>query len=188
MARGVTATRTDTARTLLIVDDERSLRFSIREWAMDAGFQALEATGGREALERTREQSVDAVLLDLKLAGEDGLDVLKRLRQDDPDLPVIMLPGPGTVRHAVEATRLGAFDFMLKPPDLAHLGVVLERAMEHGRLKREVEEHRREKLQPLIGGSEGLQRALQRLEKAGRSSTATVLIHGETGSGKGLLA
>jgi DNA-binding NtrC family response regulator len=174
--------------TLLIVDDERSLRFSISEWARDAGFQPLEASSGHEALERLRDQSVDAVLLDLKLGGEDGLEVLRKLRAEEPSLPVVMLTGHGTIDHAVQATRLGAFDFMVKPPDLDHLGVVLERALEHTRLKRELETHRKEKLQPLVGDSDGLKRALQRLEKAGRSSTATVLIHGETGSGKGLLA
>jgi len=143
---------------------------------------------GREAIERVHEQAVGAVLLDLKLGTEDGLEVLKRLRQEDPTLPVIMLTGHGSLQHAVEATRLGAFDFMVKPPDLDHLGVVLERAIEHARLKREVDVHRREKREPLVGDSGGLKRALQRLEKAGRSSTATVLIRGETGSGKGLLA
>ena len=188
MARGESPTRADTAHTLLIVDDERSLRFSISEWARDTGFLPLEAVSGREALERLHEQPVGAVLLDLKLGAEDGLEVLKRLRQEDPVLPVIMLTGHGSLQHAVEATRLGAFDFMVKPPDLDHLGVVLERAIEHARLKREVDDHRREKREPLVGDSGGLKRALQRLEKAGRSSTATVLIRGETGSGKGLLA
>ena len=188
MARGESPTRADTAHTLLIVDDERSLRFSISEWARDTGFHPLEAVSGREAIEQVHEQSVGVVLLDLKLGTEDGLEVLKRLRQEDPTLPVIMLTGHGSLQHAVEATRLGAFDFMVKPPDLDHLGVVLERAIEHARLRREVDDHRREKLEPLVGDSGGLRRALQRLEKAGRSSTATVLIQGETGSGKGLLA
>jgi DNA-binding NtrC family response regulator len=188
MARGESPTRAETAHTLLIVDDERSLRFSISEWARDTGFHPLEAMSGREALERVHEQPVGAVLLDLKLGSEDGLEVLKRLRQEDPALPIIMLTGHGSLQHAVEATRLGAFDFMVKPPDLDHLGVVLERAIEHARLRREVDVHRRERLEPMIGESGGLKRALQRLEKAGRSSTATVLIQGETGSGKGLLA
>ncbi len=188
MARGESPTRADTAQTLLIVDDERSLRFSISEWARDIGFHPLEAVSGREALEQVHDQAVGAVLLDLKLGTEDGLEVLKRLRQEDPALPIIMLTGHGSLQHAVEATRLGAFDFMVKPPDLDHLGVVLERAIEHARLRREVDVHRREKLEPMIGESGGLKRALQRLEKAGRSSTATVLIQGETGSGKGLLA
>jgi len=131
---------------------------------------------------------VDAVVLDLRLGAEDGLEVLKRLRAEEPALPVIMLTGHGTIEHAVQATRLGAFDFMLKPPDLDHLGIVLERALEHTRLRREVDEARREKLPPIIGESPGLRRALQRLEKAGRSASATILVRGETGSGKGLLA
>jgi len=188
MARGDTAARGPTPHTLLIVDDERSLLFSIGEWARDAGYQPLEAEDGATALEHVREQAVDAVILDLKLGTEDGLEVLKRLRAEEPALPVVMLTGHGTIEHAVQATRLGAFDFMLKPPDLDHLGVVLERALEHTRLRREVDEARREKLPPIIGDSPGLRRALQRLEKAGRSASATILVRGETGAGKGLLA
>ena len=180
--------RAQAPHTLLIVDDERSLRFSIGEWARDAGYRPLEAEDGATALEHVREQSVDAVLLDLRLGAEDGLDVLRRLRAEEPGLPVIMLTGHGTIEHAVQATRLGAFDFMLKPPDLDHLGIVLERALERGRLRREVEDARREKLPPIIGASPGLRTALQRLEKAGKSGTATIMVRGETGSGKGLLA
>jgi len=188
MAKGEEPARTQPPRTLLIVDDERSLRFSIGEWARDAGYRPLEAEDGEAALAHVREQAVDAVLLDLKLGADDGLEVLKRLRAEEPGLPVLMLTGHGTIEHAVRATRLGAFDFMLKPPDLDHLGIVLERALEHGRLFREVDSARREKLPPIIGASAGLKGALQRLEKAGKSLTATVLLRGETGSGKGLLA
>jgi DNA-binding NtrC family response regulator len=194
MARGETPTRTETARTLLIVDDERSLRFSIGEWARDAGFRPLDAASGREALERLAAHEVDAVLLDLKLGDEDGLDLLARLRESDPALPVIMLTGHGTVEHAVRATRLGAYDFMLKPPDLEHLQVVLTRALEHARLRREVE-HRRGgggPALPLLGESAGLKRVIQQLERAatrgGAHASANVLIQGETGAGKELMA
>ncbi|HET7226850.1 MAG TPA: sigma-54 dependent transcriptional regulator [Candidatus Eisenbacteria bacterium] len=187
MARGEPQTRTQSPHALLIVDDERSLRFSIGEWARDGGYAALEAEGGEQALDVVREQSVDAVLLDLKLGAEDGIEVLKRLRAEDESLPVIMLTGHGTIAHAVEATRLGAFDFMVKPPDLDHLGVVVARAIEHTRLRRELDGLRREKLPTLVGAA-GLAATLQQLEKAARSSTATVLLQGETGSGKGLLA
>jgi len=190
MAKGESPPRTQTVHTLLIVDDERSLRFSLGEWARDAGYQPLEAAAGREALAAVRERGVDMVLLDLKLGEEDGLAVLRLLREEDPALPVIMLTGHGTIEHAVRATRLGAYDFMLKPPDLDHLGVVVARALEHSRLKREVEHHRAVDRQGLrlVGESPGLRRVLEQLEKVARSPTATVLLHGETGSGKELMA
>jgi len=190
MANDASPTKTHHAHTLLVVDDERSLRFSISEWARDLGFEPLGAADGAQALEMLREQQVDVVILDLKLEREDGLDVLKRLRDEDPSLPVIMLTGHGTVEHAVRATQLGAYDFMLKPPDLDHLGVVVSRALERARLQREVEHWRSAAPgeQTMVGESPALRRVLQRLEKAGRSGTATVLIQGETGVGKELMA
>jgi DNA-binding NtrC family response regulator len=190
MVKGESPPQTRVAHTLLIVDDERSLRFSIGEWARDSGYHAIESATGREAIEHVREQAVDAVLLDLKLGDEDGLDILKRLREEDPALVVVMLTGHGNIQHAVQATRLGAYDFMLKPPDLDHLGIVLGRAIEHARLQREVEQLRLGPLgeQALLGDSAGFKRALQRLEKAGKSGNVTVLIQGETGAGKELMA
>jgi DNA-binding NtrC family response regulator len=180
-----------TAHTLLIVDDEPSLRFSIGEWARDSGLEPVEAADGRAALEQLRERGADVVLLDLKLGDEDGLQVLRRIREEDPALPVIMLTGHGGVEHAVRATRLGAYDFIeKKPPYLEHLEVVVRRALEHARLQHEVEHLRTgtERDQAMFGESAGLRRVLQRLEKVARSNTATVLLHGETGSGKELMA
>jgi DNA-binding NtrC family response regulator len=190
MAKGESTTFTQTPHTLLVVDDERSLRFTIGEWARDLGFTPLEAANGSEALERMREQAVDVVLLDLRLTNEDGMEVLKRLREEDPGLPVIMLTGHGSVEHAVQATKLGAYDFMLKPPDLNHLGVVVTRAIEHARLQREVQHLRAGTLGEvsIIGDGPALRRVLQVLDRAGKSPTATVLILGETGSGKELMS
>ncbi len=190
MAKGDSSTRAASKGTLLVVDDERSLRFSIGEWARDEGYAPVEAANGREALESARERGVDAVVLDLKLGDEDGLRVLRELRELDPALPVVMLTGHGTVEQAVRAIQLGAYDFMLKPPDLDHLGVVLDRALEHARLRQEVSRLRESasgKLE-IIGASDALQGALSRLERAARASASTVLIHGETGAGKELLA
>src|SRR6185503_14873681 len=130
MAKGESTTHTQSAQTLLIVDDEPSLRFSISEWARDVGFRPVDASTGREALEKLHETGADAVLLDLKLGDEDGLQVLKRLREEDPTLPIVMLTGHGTLEHAVRATKLGAYDFIAKPPDLEHLEVVLRRGLE----------------------------------------------------------
>ena len=190
MAKGDSSTRATSKGTLLVVDDERSLRFSIGEWARDEGFAPLEAATGREALEAMRERGVDAVVLDLKLGDEDGLRVLKELRDADPTVPVVMLTGHGTVEQAVRAIQLGAYDFMLKPPDLSHLGVVLDRALEHARLRQEVSRLRESATGSLviIGDSDGLKSAMSRLERAAKASSSTVLIHGETGSGKELMA
>ena len=190
MGSGETPTQTQSARTVLIVDDERTLRFSLGEWARDAGFTPLEAASGSEALERIRDHEVDVVVLDLKLADEDGMQVLRRLREVDPLLPVVMLTGHGTVEHAVRATRLGAYDFVLKPPDLEHLDVVLRRAMEHARLQREVDHLRAGTAEAptMLGESPGLRRVLQQLDKVARSDATTVLLHGETGAGKELMA
>ena len=190
MAKGEEQTQTQSAPSLLIVDDERGLRFSLGEWARDAGFRPSEAASGREALELVEKNGADVVLLDLRLGDEDGLQVLRRLREADPTLPVIMLTGHGTVEHAVRATKLGAYDFIVKPPNLEHLNVVIHRALEHARLRREVD-HLREVSrpeEPLIGESPGLRRALQQLDRAARSETTTVLLLGETGSGKELMA
>jgi len=190
MAKGDSSTRAQSRGTLLVVDDERSLRFSIGEWARDEGYAPLEAANGREALEAARERGVDAVVLDLKLGDEDGLRVLRELRELDPALPVVMLTGHGTVEQAVRAIQLGAYDFMLKPPDLDHLGVVLDRAIEHARLRQEVSRLRESATGrvEIVGESEGLRAALARLERASRAASSTVLIHGETGSGKELMA
>ncbi len=190
MVKGEGLTQAHSVPGVLIVDDERSLRFSLGEWARDAGFRPLEATGEQEALAALRTHPVEAVLLDLKLGDEDGLQVLRRLREEDATLPVVMLTGHGTIDHAIEATRLGAYDFILKPPDLEHLGVVIRRALEHARLQREVD-HLRHTTQgdtPLLGESPGFKRAIEQLDKVARSSTATVLIQGETGAGKELMA
>jgi DNA-binding NtrC family response regulator len=156
--------------------------------ARDAGYEALEAASGREALDQLKERPVDAVVLDLKLGDMDGLQVLKRLREDDPTLPVVMLSAHATFDHVVQAIQSGAFWFLSKPLDNDQLGALLERALENGRLKREVDEHRKEKTQPMVGGSPALTLALRRAERAARSASATVLVFGETGTGKNLLA
>jgi DNA-binding NtrC family response regulator len=190
MAKGDSSTQARSKGTLLVVDDERSLRFSIGEWARDEGYAPLEAANGREAVDAVRERGVDAVVLDLKLGDEDGLRVLRELRELEPSLPVVMLTGHGTVEQAVRAIQLGAYDFMLKPPDLGHLGVVLDRALEHARLRQEVSRLRENAAgrTEIVGANDGLKVAMGRLERAAKASASTVLIHGETGSGKELMA
>jgi DNA-binding NtrC family response regulator len=188
--KGEELTQTHSAPAVLIVDDERTLRFSLGEWARDVGYRPLEAASGDEALAALRGNAVDAVILDLRIGEEDGMQVLRRLREEDPTLSVILLTGHGTIAHAVEATRLGAYDFILKPPDLEHLGVVVRRALEHARLQREVDHLRRfaRGETRLLGESPGFRKAIEQLDKVARTSHATVLLLGETGAGKELMA
>jgi two-component system, NtrC family, response regulator AtoC len=191
MAKGETPTQTPVARTVLIVDDHAAVRLGLAQLLQDSGLATLEAANGDDAMTLLRDHPVDAVVLDLKLGGEDGLDVLAKMLREDPVLPVLMLTAHGTIDHAVQAVKRGAYGFLQKVPNYeAQLEVELQRALEHKRLRLEVEMLRAgdRGAQALIGESPGLKRALTRLEKAGRSSSATVLIHGETGSGKGLLA
>jgi len=189
--KGEELTQTHSAPCVLIVDDEPSLRFNLGEWARDAGLRPLEAASGEEALNAVRSQAVDVAVLDLRLGNEDGMQVLRRLREEDAGLSVILLTGHGTIAHAVEATRLGAYDFMLKPPDLEHLGVVVRRALDHARLSREVD-HLRQSTRGqtrLLGESPGLRKSVEQLDRVARAGTdATVLLHGETGTGKELMA
>ncbi len=191
MARGETPIRTQAARTVLVVDDETSIREGLSEFLRDSSLNAIAVASGSEALEIVREQPVDAVVLDLRLGRENGLDVLERLLKEEPELPVIMLTAHGSVEDAVRAVKQGAYGFLQKVPNYeAQLEIELQRALEQTRLKREVEQLRGPDVgaQTLIGESPALKRALLRLEKAGKSSSATILIYGETGSGKGLLS
>jgi two-component system NtrC family response regulator len=193
MLKGGSPTQAQATRTLLIVDDERSLHLNIGEWARETGYHVLDAYSGREGLQLAREHAVDVVLLDLRLGDLDGLQVLRKLREEEPSLPVVMISAHGSIPEVLEATqKLGAFHWIEKRGalDLEHLGVMLRNAVEQARLRQEVQRLRAEQeaAQPILGDSPELRAVLQKLEKAARSSTATVLLRGETGVGKDLLA
>jgi len=193
MAKGESATQMDTASTLLIVDDERSLHMSIGEWAREAGYHVIDAYTGREGLAMVREHAVDVVLLDLRLGDVDGLQVLRKIREEDPLLPVVMISAHGEIHHALEATnKLGAYTWIPKRGDLdlENVGVTLRNALRDSRQRQEIERLRAEQqaAQPILGESAELRAVLQRVAKAAKSTTATVLLRGETGVGKELLA
>jgi len=128
--------------TCLVVEDDRTMRHLVVNYLEEHDIRAISATGRGEVAGLLANEDPSVVILDLRLGEDDGLEVLRRLREEDATLPVIMLTGHGTVEHAVQATRLGAYDFMLKPPDLEHLGIVVTRALDHARLQREVEHWR----------------------------------------------
>jgi two-component system nitrogen regulation response regulator NtrX len=176
-------------QTVLVVDDEADIRASLGRILEYEGITALEAASGREAIEKVESQRPDAVLLDIKMAGMDGLEVLAELRRRDPDLPVIMISGHGTIATAVEATRLGAFDFMEKPLERDRVLLVLRNAAERRRLQ---EENRDLKLSfedryRMVGESKAL-RSVQDAIAMAAPTKAAVLIVGESGTGKELVA
>lgn len=123
---------------LLIVDDEEMVRYVLTEKLGESGFNTVEACDGREAVALFGEGGFDAVLLDLKMPGMDGIETLKELRRADPAVPVIMVTAFGDIATAVESIKLGAYDFVEKPPQISRIVVTLRRAIEKAALEREV--------------------------------------------------
>ena len=174
---------------ILVVDDEEAIRRSLTMMFEFEGFDCETASTGPEAVQVAERAEIDLVILDVKMAGLNGLETLRLLRERAKDVPVIMLSGHGTVKTAVEATRLGAFDFLEKPPETEKLLVAARNALEKRRL---VIENRRLRLETngpsdLVGTSAAIQQVFARIRKAAPTN-ATVLISGESGVGKELVA
>ena len=124
-------------KTILIIDDEKTIRWSLSEALRDQ-YEILDAETAAQGLRLFKERSPDLILLDMKLPDGDGLEILKTLKADDPSLPVIMMTAYGEVETAVEAMKAGAYDFILKPYSLDKLRVTITNALENQRLKSEI--------------------------------------------------
>ena len=176
---------------ILVVEDEQAQRETLCAF-LGEEYTMLEAGNGAEALAHVRDHAIDLVFLDLRLGREDGLEILKTLRAEEPGLPVIMLTAHGTPEHAFTAYRHGAVHFMSKPYKLDELKERVRYEFEAAALRREKEnlEGVRAEFagQPLLGQSGELKRVLEQITKIARLSTSTVLIRGETGAGKELVA
>ncbi len=177
---------------VLLVDDEVPLRAALADELRHEGYRVLEAGSSEEAFDHLGREVVDLVLLDLKLGPENGLDVLKAVRADWPDAAVVMLTAYGMVETAVEALKLGAYDFCQKPFELARLLVTVQNAIQGSALKEEVRFHRRRQGRRLdaeivIGESAAMREVAALIERVG-PSRSTVLLTGETGVGKEVFA
>ncbi|MCA9493682.1 MAG: sigma-54-dependent Fis family transcriptional regulator, partial [Myxococcales bacterium] len=168
---------------VLIVDDHAASAESLAEALADAGYETDFATSGRAALSKLREAPADVVVSDLRMDGMDGIAVLVAIREVDPLLPVILMTAYATIDKAVEATRAGAFAFLTKPLRLPELLIQVRNAATVRSLHARVEPEDG----AIVGSSPALRGALARADRAA-ASDATVLITGETGTGKELLA
>ena len=174
---------------ILVLDDERMIRWSLRSCFEEAGAEVEEATNLAEAREQLKLQFPDLAVLDLKLPDGSGLEILKEIAAHDPELPVLIITAYGSLQGAVEAMRLGAFDYVTKPFDFDDLMFTAKRALERSELLKIAVLHQRGagKVWP-IAESPASKQLLAMLEKVGRSGAATVLLTGASGVGKGLAA
>jgi two-component system, NtrC family, response regulator HydG len=177
---------------ILIVDNEPSVRVTLTMLLKGQGHHLLEAGDGQAALDVLRGEAVDLVITDLKMAEVTGLDVLRGAKRIAPETEVILLTGHGTVESAVEATRVGAFDYVTKPFEPSELLHRVQNALERHRLRREVH-HLRKQIREhrgfgtIIGTSLSIQRLAGMVSRVA-AADATILIEGESGTGKELVA
>src|SRR5688572_20828199 len=177
---------------ILIADDHDALRRGLARGLTEAGHEVEEASNGNAAIERLHDNYFDVVLSDLKMGGSDGMDVLRTTRALHPTTAVILMTAFGSVNTAVEAMKIGASDYVQKPFEIEEMEVKIEKALEHKRLKHELEYLRGTQqdiyeFDKIVGSSSALQHVLDIVKKVAKSNT-TVLIRGETGTGKELIA
>jgi two-component system, NtrC family, nitrogen regulation response regulator NtrX len=174
---------------LLIVDDEHAIQASLRGVLEDEGYRVTVVGNGADALRALAEEVPDLVFLDIWMPGQDGLETLREIRRQRPQVAVIMISGHATIETAVKATHLGAYDFIEKPLSLEKVLLTVNRALEHARLARENETLRARLDDRIeITGDSPLVRALREQIAIAAPSMGRVLIHGENGSGKELVA
>jgi two-component system, NtrC family, response regulator HydG len=188
--------KTDTVTpgaAVLVIDDEELMRDSLREALGRRGYAVRVAADGASGLAALREEEADAVVCDLRMPGLSGLDVCEKIAASGPAAPpVVVVTAYGSVETAVQAMKLGAFDYIIKPFKADELGVVLERALRHRRVLRE-NQFLRAELEgtpdrfEIVGRSPAIARTLDLVDRYAASS-ATVLIRGESGTGKELVA
>ncbi|MBX3253399.1 MAG: sigma-54-dependent Fis family transcriptional regulator [Chitinophagaceae bacterium] len=174
---------------ILIIDDEKAIRKTLGEILSYEGYKIDEAGDGEEGLKRFKEKNYDVVLCDIKMPKIDGIEFLDKVSEINPDVPIIMISGHGTIETAVEAVKKGAYDYISKPPDLNRLLITIRNAMDKTDLVTETKVLRRKviKVEEMIGESAPIVKIKETIEKVAPTD-ARVMIMGENGVGKELVA
>jgi DNA-binding NtrC family response regulator len=175
---------------VLIVDDERAVRFALSEILKKNGFAPSEAEDGSRAIEIVTEKAPDLVLLDVAMPGMNGIETLGELRKINSDIPIIIVTGHGDIATAVQAIKLGAYDFLTKPPQVDRLIVTIQRALERSEMQRSIRQldlSMDSSLEWVFGKSQAIKGVIRQIRQVAWSDFS-VIIQGETGTGKSVAA
>jgi DNA-binding NtrC family response regulator len=177
------------AQTILVIDDEKSIRRALNDILIMEGFKVDEAADGAEGIQKIETNNYDCILCDIKMPKVDGIEVLQKAQELKPDVPFIVISGHGNIETAVDAVKKGAFDYISKPPDLNRLLITIRNAMDKKSLVAETKQLRKKvtKTSEMIGTSAPMQKIKDTIEKVAPTD-ARVLITGENGAGKELVA
>ncbi|MEZ7891596.1 MAG: sigma-54 dependent transcriptional regulator [Candidatus Wallbacteria bacterium] len=180
-------------KNILIVDDEKLLRWSLTTELKEYGFNVYSCELADEGFKIVKENVIDFCIFDIRLPDYSGLELLRKVKQLQPDIYVIMITAFAEVETAVEALKLGAYDYLIKPFNLEKLKHVIKKAIETNELKKEVsflkqKEQKKFQQEKMIGNHASMAKIFELIEKLANVAVSTVLITGESGTGKGLIA